>query len=92
MPDQVDEQEKTRRSNIMLELNKVKQQQYEESWMGKEVEVLFEEIIEKEGIRYAVGHTKEYLRIIVPCGDTEECEWLNQMKLVSLIDNSQIIH
>ena len=92
MPDQVDEQEKTRRSNIMLELNKVKQQQYEESWMGKDVEVLFEEIIEKDGSRYAVGHTKEYLRIIVPCGDTEECEWLNQMKLVSLIDNSQIIH
>lgn len=92
MPDQVDEQEKTRRSNIMLEMNEEKQKQYEESWMGQDVEVLFEEIIEKDGIRYAVGHTKEYLRVIVPCGETEECEWLNQLRQVSLIDNSQIIH
>lgn len=92
MPDQVDEQEKTRRSNIMLEMNEEKQKQYEESWMEQDVEVLFEEIIEKDGIRYAVGHTKEYLRVIVPCGETEECEWLNQLRQVSLIDNSQIIH
>lgn len=92
MPDQVDEQEKTRRSNLMLEMNKEKQRLYEESWMGQDVEVLFEEIIEKDGIRYAVGHTKEYLRIIVPCDNAEESEWLNQMKVVSLIDNSQIIH
>ena len=93
MPDQIDEQEKTRRSNIMLEMNKEKQRLYEESWMGKEVEVLFEEIILKDGIKYAVGHTKEYLRVTVPCGnDLVETEWLNQMKMVPLIDNSQIIH
>jgi len=92
MPGQVEEQEKTRRSNIMLEMNKEKQRQYEEIWMGQDVEVLFEEIILRDGIRYAVGHTKEYLRIMVPCKDTEDCEWLNQLKVVSLIDNSQIIH
>lgn len=92
MPNQVDEQEKTRRSNLMLELNREKQRQYEESWMGCEVEVLFEEIVWKDDVKYAVGHTKEYLRVIVPCGDTAEEEWLNQLKIISLIDNSQIIH
>lgn len=92
MPEQVEEQEKIRRSNLMLEMNKEKQRQYEENWMGQDVEVLFEEIILKDGIRYAVGHTKEYLRIMVPCKNTEDSEWLNQLKVVSLIDNSQIMH
>ena len=92
MPGQVEEQEKTRRSNLMLELNKEKQRQYEERWMGRDVEVLFEEIVLKDGIKYAVGHTKEYLRVAVPCGDTAENDWLNQLKVISLIDNSQIIH
>lgn len=92
MPDQVDEQEKTRRSNVMLELNQRKQLQYEELWMGQDVEVLFEDILEKEGKSYAVGHTKEYLRVAEPCEKGKEQEWLNQMRVVSLRDKSQIIH
>lgn len=92
MPNQVDEQEKTRRSNIMLELNQTKQSKYEELWLGQEVEVLFEEIIEKDGQKYAVGHTKEYLRVIEPCKSGDESAWLNQVKTVSLMDKSQIIH
>lgn len=92
MPNQVDEQEKTRRSNIMLEMNKRKQEQYEKLWIGQDVEVLFEEIIEKDGVKYALGHTKEYLRILEPCGNTDEAEWMNQLKTISLVDNSQITH
>ena len=92
MPNQVDEQEKTRRSNIMLEMNAEKMQKYEQLWMGQDVEVLFEEITEKDGIRYATGHTKEYLRIIHPCGDEPEDKWINQIKTITLMDNSQIIH
>ncbi len=92
MPDQVDEQEKTRRSNIMLEMNAEKMQKYEQLWMGQDVEVLFEEITEKDGIRYASGHTKEYLRIMHPCGDEPEDKWINQIKTITLMDNSQIIH
>ena len=92
MPNQVDEQEKTRRSNIMLEMNAEKMQKYEQLWMGQDVEVLFEEITEKDGIRYASGHTKEYLRIMHPCGDEPEDKWINQIKTITLMDNSQIIH
>ena len=92
MPNQVDEQEKTRRSNIMLEMNKVKQEQYENLWIGRDVEVLFEEIIEKDGLKYAVGHTKEYLRILEPCGNVDEKEWMNQLKTISLVHKSQITH
>lgn len=92
MPNQVDEQEKTRRSNIMLEMNAEKMKKYEQLWMGQDVEVLFEEIMEKDGIRYATGHTKEYLRMMYPCGDEPEDNWINQIKTITLLDNSQIIH
>ena len=92
MPNQVDEQEKTRRSNIMLEMNAEKMKKYEQLWMGQAVEVLFEEIMEKDGIRYATGHTKEYLRMMYPCGDEPEDNWINQIKTITLMDNSQIIH
>lgn len=92
MPNQVDDQEKTRRSNIMLEMNAEKMKKYEQLWMGQDVEVLFEEIMEKDGIRYATGHTKEYLRMMYPCGDEPEDNWINQIKTITLMDNSQIIH
>ena len=92
MPNQVDEQEKARRSNIMLEMNAEKMKKYEQLWMGQDVEVLFEEIMEKDGIRYATGHTKEYLRMMYPCGDEPEDNWINQIKTITLMDNSQIIH
>ena len=92
MPEQVDEQEKTRRSNIMLEMNAEKMKKYEQLWIGQDVDVLFEEITEKDGARYAVGHTKEYLRIMNPCGDDSEEQWINQIKTITLKNNSQIMH
>lgn len=88
MEGQIPEQEKTRRSALLLDLNKKKQQQYEEQWLGKTVEVLFEETIVLEGRTYQVGHTKEYLKIAV---ETEE-SWENQRKEVKIVNLSQIIH
>ena len=92
MPEQVDEQEKTRRSNIMLEMNAETMKKYEQLWIGQDVDVLFEEITEKDGARYAVGPTKEYLRIMNPCGDDSEEQWINQIKTITLKNNSQIMH
>lgn len=92
MDGQVPEQTKTVRSNEMLAMNEEKQRRYEEMWTGQEVEVLFEEITEKGGERFAVGHTKEYLRIMVPCGNDREQLWVNQIKKVELANLSQILH
>ena len=92
MPGQVPEQVKTVRSNVLLALDEEKRRRYEEMWLGKEVEVLFEEIVEKDGARYATGHTKEYMKIQVPCGGDAEEMWVNQIRKVKLINLSQIIH
>ena len=65
MPDQVPEQEKTRRSNILLALDEQNRKAYEERFAGKETEILVEEQMEKDGKTYWVGHTKEYIRLAV---------------------------
>ena len=92
MESQIQEQEKTRRSNIMLEMNREKMQRYEEGWLGKKVEVLFEETTERDGKNYVTGHTKEYLRIGIPCEPEQAEQWINQLKEIELTSLSQIMH
>lgn len=88
MEGQVPEQIKTRRSAKMIELNKRKQARYEESWIGRTAEVLFEEAVVRDGRKLQTGHTKEYLKIAV---EGEE-SWENQIKEVEIVNLSQIIH
>lgn len=90
MSGQVPEQIKTERSNQLLELDERKRREYEEQWVGKKVDVLFEEIIEKDGEKFIIGHTKEYVKIAVPY--TSEMDWINQIKEVNIVNYSQIIH
>lgn len=90
MSGQVPEQKKAERSDVMLEMDEKKRKAYEETWIGKKVEVLFEEVIEKDGGKYITGHTKEYIKIAVPF--TEKTNWLNQIKEVDIVNYSQIIH
>lgn len=66
MPDQIPEQEKTRRSHILLELDERRRQEYMESFLGEEKEVLLEEKVELDGKNWWVGYTLEYLKAIVP--------------------------
>lgn len=88
MPDQVDEQVKTIRSNVLLTLNEEKRKKFEAYYVGKTVEVLMEEEVEKDGRCFQVGHTKEYMKVAV-----ESCEKLqNKLIDVELVNHLQIIH
>ncbi len=66
MEGQVDERVKTRRSEILLALDRENRKKYEAALLGSIQEVLFEETITLENKPYFVGHTKEYVRIAVP--------------------------
>ncbi|MGN0406369.1 MAG: tRNA (N(6)-L-threonylcarbamoyladenosine(37)-C(2))-methylthiotransferase MtaB [Bariatricus sp.] len=92
MKGQITEQEKARRSAVLQELNERKQEKYEKQWVGKEAEVLFEEVTEKEGQKMVTGHTREYLKISVPCTADGEEKWTNQIKKIKIVDISQITH
>lgn len=63
MPEQIPEEIKTQRSEVLLKLHDKQKKKYEETFYGKEVEILVEETVEKEGRKIQTGHTKEYIKI-----------------------------
>ena len=87
MEGQVSEQVKARRSALMISLGEKKRKAYEESFVGKEVEVLVEEPAVIEGRIVQAGHTKEYIKIALE----QEEDLRNQIVKVRIDKDSQII-
>ena len=46
----------------MLKLHEGQAQKYEESFLGKQVEILLEETMQENGKEYFIGHTREYIK------------------------------
>ncbi len=82
---QIDGNVKEERSKKLIELSDKNEKEYNESYIGKKVEVLFEE--EKQGIYQ--GHTKNY--ILVKCKSTKNIE--NKILTVTCqkVENSYIL-
>ena len=87
MEGQVSEQVKAQRSALMISLGEKKRKAYEESFVGKEVEVLVEEPAVIEGRTVQTGHTKEYIKIALE----QEKDLRNQIVKVRIDNDSQII-
>ena len=66
MPDQIPEQVKSVRSEILLKLEKQMSKAYRESFLGRNKTVLLEEKTEINGREYMIGHTTEYVKAVVP--------------------------
>lgn len=88
MKNQVSEQIKAERSNVLIELGEKKRRAYEESFIGKEVEVLVEEDAEIDGKTVQTGHTKEYMKIALQTNENLK----NCVVKVQIGCDSQIIH
>lgn len=88
MENQVPEEVKAARSNVMLELSRRKQAAYEQKLIGTTVEVLVEETAVIGGEPYQVGHTKEYVKI----GRKESGNLTNKIVNVEIESHLQIIH
>lgn len=63
MPDQVPDQIKAERSDILLEMEEKLSREYRELYIGQEVAVLFEEEKEILGESYQIGHTSQYVKV-----------------------------
>ena len=61
MPNQIDGNLKEERSRKLIELSDKNEKEYNNQYIGKEVEVLFEEPHIENGKRYMKGHTTNYL-------------------------------
>ena len=66
---QVDGNEKVQRANILNEINLKNQKEFRTLRIGKEDELLCEEIFIKDGIEYFTGYTKEYVKVAVLSSD-----------------------
>lgn len=65
MPNQVDERDKSKRSETLIQVGNMLTKQYRRSYIGKKEEILFEEIKTINGKEYSVGHTKNYIEVAV---------------------------
>lgn len=63
MPDQVPDQIKAKRSDILLEMEERLSREYREIYIGQEVTVLFEEEKKILGESYQIGHTSQYVKV-----------------------------
>ncbi len=66
MENQIPENIKAVRSDILSQDDKERRSAYEKRHVGRNVSCLFEEQQEVNGKTCYVGHTKEYIRIVVP--------------------------
>ena len=63
MPNQVSDQIKEKRSNILLKLAEDNKNEYEKSFKGQELEILVEEYDDLEDGCYIKGHTDRYILV-----------------------------
>ena len=66
MDGQLTDAVKAERSDKMLELNETREKEYEDTFLGKDVEVLLEEEVDIQGKSFYLGHTREYVKVAVP--------------------------
>ena len=69
MSDQVDDSIKNVRSDELIELDEALSKEYRESFIGEKEKVLVEEYVEKDGKKYAVGHTGRYVKVYIPADE-----------------------
>ena len=87
MPDQIPESVKAVRSLELIELSKKHQKQYEQWYLGKNVEVLVEERMEQLGEDVWTGHTREYMKVVLK----NEKNLKNSIIKMEIESTSQII-
>ena len=88
MQGQIQEQIKAKRSARLIELGEKNRRAYEESFLGKTVEVLVEEKSDVNGKEMWTGHTKEYMKIALE----SEKNLQNCILNVQIKDGREIIH
>ena len=66
LPNQLTQKEKSVRAAILAKINKEKAYDFRKHCLGQFDELLSEEVVEINGRKYILGHTKEYVKAAVP--------------------------
>ncbi|MCR5468989.1 MAG: tRNA (N(6)-L-threonylcarbamoyladenosine(37)-C(2))-methylthiotransferase MtaB [Lachnospiraceae bacterium] len=71
MKDQIDEKIKTERSAVLIKKADEMSEEFRQSYLNKDVEVLVEEKVKILNKEYGIGFTKEYIKVAIPSGQCE---------------------
>ena len=93
MPDQVDEQIKSARSDRLLELDDRLSTQYREKYIGQDICVLTEEVNVIEGTAYMTGFTPTYVKVAIPVDNMPDIQpnMLVAVRAVKLLGKDLVI-
>lgn len=93
MPDQVDEQIKSARSDRLLELDDRLSTQYREEYIGQDICVLTEEVNMIEGTAYMTGFTPTYVKVAIPVDNMPDIQpnMLVTVRAVKLLGKDLVI-
>lgn len=93
MPDQVDEQIKSARSDRLLELDERLSTQYREKYIGQDICVLTEEVNMIEGTAYMTGFTPTYVKVAIPVDNMPDIQpnMLVTVRAVKLLGKDLVI-
>ena len=82
MPQQVAAEIKKSRSSCLIEIGEEMSADYRRAFVGKELEVLFEEKVKLKGQDYYIGFSREYIKCAVLCSQ----DLSNQIVRVKAVD------
>ena len=66
-------------------------EEYRESVLGNIEEVLLEEEIDIDGMRYMIGHTKTYIKVVVPMSEELRSNMIISCKMDKIMDGGLIL-
>ena len=72
MPGQLTDKEKSARSDVLIKDAEVRSKEFRKYYIGKQVEVLFEEIVVINGQQYLTGYTREYVKVALKANQENE--------------------
>jgi threonylcarbamoyladenosine tRNA methylthiotransferase MtaB len=86
MPQQITENIKHQRSNMLTSVAKQMSKDYMAMFMGRIEKVLIEEEVEIEGRKYLIGHNERYLKLAIDkFGENNQANKINQLIRVRII-------
>ncbi len=86
MPNQITGEIKEKRSNKLIELSNKNQKEQNQKYIGKEIDVLFEE---QDG-EYIKGHTTNYIMVYVKSEDKTLEDTIRKVKITNALDEHLI--
>ncbi len=87
MDNQLTDKEKSVRSELLIKDANERSKKFREYYIGKRVEVLFEEIIKIDGEDYLTGYTREYVKVALKSGDEKLINEIRDVRIEGFIND-----